>query len=420
VAGLPQPQRVLTSRALAAARVPLLVALVVGLAVSISLSQIVLTVLIVWALLARRAGLLGPLRWPLLMPILAFAAWSLVAALASDHPQAGVVALKGLLNLGVIFVIVNALPDAAAARRFALWLLLALLGAAVLGLVQVGACPASDAVAPATPLLGKFFHKCARARAFYSIYMTLAGVLAMMLTSALPRLVRLDAETRWLGPAWILGSVALALTYVRGAWLGFAAGALTTAAGLGRRGVVAITALVLLGAVLLVGLPNVRARVETIADPNNDTVRDRLVMMEVGLQLAGAHPLTGIGPGGIKRVYPQLVPPEGMRRSTSHLHNTPLQIAAERGVVGLAAWLWIFVAFFRRAGMIFRRWRRDSRGGDRALVLGSLAAIVTFLVAGLFEYNFGDTEVLLVAMAMMALPFALAVDRVSTDPCQSA
>jgi hypothetical protein len=40
-------------------------------------------------------------------------------------------------------------------------------------------------------------------------------------------------------------------------------------------------------------------------------------------------------------------------------------------------------------------------------VLGSLAALVAFLVGGLFEYNFGDTEVLLVALVLMALPFAL-------------
>ena len=46
----------------------------------------------------------------------------------------------------------------------------------------------------------------------------------------------------------------------------------------------------------------------------------------------------------------------------------------------------------------------------RALVLGSMAAIVAFLVAGLFEYNFGDTEVLLVALALMALPFVVERD----------
>jgi hypothetical protein len=55
---------------------------------------------------------------------------------------------------------------------------------------------------------------------------------------------------------------------------------------------------------------------------------------------------------------------------------------------------------------ILRRLPREA-AGDRALVLGSLAAVVAFLVAGLFEYSFGDTEVLLVAMALMALPFAL-------------
>jgi hypothetical protein len=43
----------------------------------------------------------------------------------------------------------------------------------------------------------------------------------------------------------------------------------------------------------------------------------------------------------------------------------------------------------------------------RALVLGSMAAIAGFLVAGLFEYNFGDTEVLLMALAVMALPFVV-------------
>jgi hypothetical protein len=38
-------------------------------------------------------------------------------------------------------------------------------------------------------------------------------------------------------------------------------------------------------------------------------------------------------------------------------------------------------------------------------VVGSLAAIVGFLVAGLSEYNFGDSEVMMVAWALMALPW---------------
>jgi O-antigen ligase len=396
-------------------RVVLLAVLVVGMAVSISLAELTLTALVVWLLLARWAGVVVSLRWPLWLPIVVFSAWSFVAALASEHPRESVLALKGLLTLADLFVLVNALPNAASARRFATWLVLALAGTAVLAIVQVAACPGPAAVAHATTLTGKFLRKCVRARAFYSIYMTLAGVLTMALVAALPRLARFDADVRWLGPAWGVSGAALALTYVRGAWVGFAAGAMAAAAGLGRRGIAAIVLLLALGGALVAALPSVRARLETIPDPSNPTARERIVMMKVGLQMAKTHPVAGVGPGGVKRFYPQMVPPEGIRQHTSHLHNSPLQILAERGLVGLAAWLWLFGAFFRRAGVILARLPTDA-AGDRALVLGSLAAIVAFLVAGLFEYSFGDTEVLMVALAIMAVPFALAEDRGETGP----
>jgi O-antigen ligase len=392
------------------------VALVVGLAVSISLAQIALALLAGWVLLARRAGLLPRLRWPLLVPLAAFAAWTVVATLASEQPAVGAWDLKHLLSLGALLVIVNALPAPEDGRRFARWLLVAVTGAAVLGLVQVAACPGPDATGSGTVLVGKFLRKCTRARAFYSIYMTLAGVLAMSLVFALPRLARLGRDARWLTPAWLAGGGALAFTYVRGAWLGFAAGAVVVVAGLGRRGLIAATVMILVVLGLGLGLPTVRARLQTIGDPNNDTTRDRMAMMIVGFEIVRTHPLVGIGLDGVKRVYPSLVPPEGMRRSTSHLHNTPLQIAAERGVIGLAAWLWIFVAFFRRAGAVWRR-LPEVAADDRALVLGSLAAVVTFLVAGLFEYNFGDTEVLMVALTLMALPFTVVGDRAAADAC---
>ena len=86
----------------------------------------------------------------------------------------------------------------------------------MLALVQVAACPGPERPRTATTLAGKFLRKCTRARGFYSIYMTLAGVLALTLTAALPRLARRRGEAWWLAPSWILGAAALALTYVRG------------------------------------------------------------------------------------------------------------------------------------------------------------------------------------------------------------
>jgi O-antigen ligase len=390
---------------LPAARTVLLVALVAGLLASISLTQIVLAALAVWLVIARRAGMIPPLRAPLLGPLVAFGAWTVVAALASDRPLESLVATKSLLNLAALFVIVNALSAPPLARRFATWLLVGLGVVAAVALVQVAACPGPGAAADGA-LLGTVLRKCARARGFYSIYMTLAGVLAMLLTSALPRLARLRSDAGWLGPAWLLAAGALALTYVRGSWIGFAAGALAALAGLGRRGILAALALALLMPALLLGLPGVSERLRTIGSLADDTTRDRLAMLEAGRRLVAERPLTGVGPGQVKHVYPRVATPEAMRRSTSHLHNTPAQIAAERGLVGLAAWLWIFVAFLVR-GTALLRGLPAGAGGDRALVLGSLAAIVTFLVGGLFEYSFGDTEVLLVAATLMALPFAL-------------
>jgi putative inorganic carbon (hco3(-)) transporter len=407
------------ARWLAAARTPLLVALVAGLAASISVAQIALGVLAVWVLLARRTGLLGPLRWPLLLPITAYAGWSVVAALASPQPTESLYECKNLLTLAAVFVLANALPDPPTARRFVHWLLLAVSVVAAIAVLQVSACPDLNFSSPATSLVGRFFRKCGRARGFYSIYMTLAGVLAMALTAALPRLARPGREVRWLAPAFVVDGIALALTYVRGAWVGLAVGALAAVAGLGRRGVVAAVALVVLGGGLVLALPQVRQRAASIADPNNDTARDRMAMAEVGLRLAGEHPVTGVGPGQVKRLYPSLAPPEAMRHSTSHLHNTPLQIVAERGVVGLATWLWILVAFFRRAIAVLVRLPADA-AEDRTLVLGAIGALVTFVVGGLFEYNWGDTEVLMVALAFVAVPFAVAGARLSADPCAPA
>jgi O-antigen ligase len=390
---------------LVAARAVLLTALVVGLLASISVSQIALAGLAVWVLLARRTGRLTRLRAPLLGPVVAFAAWSVVAAVASERPLDSLASAKGLLNLAAMFVIASALSEPPLTRRFSTWLLAGLGVVALVGLVQVAVCPGVDATG--------ILRKCTRARAFYSIYMTLGGVLALLLVWGLPRLARLGHDAAWLAIVWLLGAGALAVTYVRGAWIGLAAGVLVAVAGLGRRGLVAALALLLLAGALLAGLPAVRERLRTLGTLTDESARDRVAMLDAGQRLVKEDPLTGVGPGQVKHVYPRIATPDALRRSTSHLHNTPMQILVERGVIGLALWLWIFVDFFVRGTAVLRALPL-SAAGDRALVLGSLAAIAAFLVAGLFEYNFGDTEVLLVAVTLMALPFTLVGEPTSS------
>jgi len=386
----------------------LLLALTLGLAASITLSEATLVVLAVWLVVGPRPAEAPRVGWPLLGPLAAFAVWTVIAALASPRPVESLVAARGLLTLGAFYVVLHALPDARAAERFATGLFVAVAAVALLSIVQVGFCPADGTVASGPAPVRLLMRKCARARGFFSIYMTLAGVLTPLLVSALPRLALGGRTVVWALPAWLVGVLALGLTSVRGAWVGFATGGVGCALILRRRWLV-LGALVLVVAVALVVEPGLLRRVKSVGDLADDTTRDRLAMLDAGLGLAIAHPITGIGPGQVKRLYPLVAPPEALRRSTSHLHDTPLQIVVERGLPGLAAWIAIWVGFFGRAARVLKRVpATDERG--RALVLGSMAAVAAFLVAGLFEYNFGDTEVLLVALSLMALPFVVERD----------
>jgi O-antigen ligase len=381
----------------------LLLVLAVGLACSISLSEITLAVMAV-ILLVRARPDRSWLRAPLAAPVLAFAGWTLVTAALSAQPADSFRYAKNLLVLAAFWVVLAALPDAAGARRFATAVFVAVSVVALLAIVQVAGCGPEGGLehTPQVPLIAVYFKKCYRAHGFYSIYMTLAGVLTMVLALTLPRLRSLGRRLLP-GAAWAGCAVALALTEVRGAWIAFVGG-VAVAAALGRR-VRYVLALVLLPLAAL-AFPHVQERLRSIGDSADVTARERLVMWSTGLHLVREHPIAGIGPGQVKAVYPTRAPADAIRRHTSHLHDTPLQIAVERGLVGLALWLWIFVAFFRGAGGELRRLPREA-AADRALVLGALAAVTAFLVGGLFEYNFGDTEVLLVALSVMALPFVV-------------
>jgi O-antigen ligase len=373
----------------------------VGVGVSISLAETALALLAARWLWRLAHGRARP-GWPLVWPLAAFALTTALAAMLSARPGESLGEVQKLLLLGGIWVLRDAVPDARAARR-ALMLLLAVVGVvSVVGILQVTFCAE---LAAWTPLLGRITTKCHRAHAFYSIYMTLGGVLAVALLATLPGVMASRGRPLWTPAAWLVGLVGLAVTFVRGAWVGFAAGVLILAASIrrGRRlllgGVVALS----LGLLLL---PGVRDRVRSIADPSDPTSSERVHMWRSGLAMARDHRLTGVGPRQVGRVYPDYAAPEVIHKHRRALHSTPIQILVERGVLGLAAWAAIFVAFFARVWPLARR--LDAAGDPRhPIVSGAQAAVTGFLVAGLTEYNFGDSEVLLAVILVMSLPLAI-------------
>jgi len=117
------------------------------------------------------------------------------------------------------------------------------------------------------------------------------------------------------------------------------------------------------------------------------------------------HPLTGVGPDMVGPLYPDYRTAAAVQAHNPHLHNVPMQIAAERGLPALAAW----TAFVGAA--LWGLWRLRRYSGVRPLAAAGLGAMVAMLAAGMSEYNFGDSEFLMLLLVLVTLPFAAARDR---------
>jgi putative inorganic carbon (HCO3(-)) transporter len=145
----------------------------------------------------------------------------------------------------------------------------------------------------------------------------------------------------------------------------------------------------------------------TIGDASS---RDRYYMWQAGLDMVLDKPVFGQGPGLILAEYPRYRWPEATHPMQPHLHNNLLQVAAERGLPALAFLLWWAIVAIAAALREARRTRAsaDATGWPAA---GALAALTAVFAAGLFEYNLGDSEVLMLCLLFTAVPFALARER---------
>jgi hypothetical protein len=144
----------------------------------------------------------------------------------------------------------------------------------------------------------------------------------------------------------------------------------------------------------------VKKRAASIFDTADPANRDRMVMWKIGADMVRDHPVFGVGPHHLPAVYADYRQkyPEAVNLTNPHLHNVPIQIAAERGLPALAAWLWFVVVAARDL------WRQVRARLAPAVAGAGLAALVAMLAAGMFEYNFGDSEFLMLFLGLITLP----------------
>ena len=148
----------------------------------------------------------------------------------------------------------------------------------------------------------------------------------------------------------------------------------------------------------------IRARLTGLFDPKNDFNRERSYMWEAGGRMFRDHPVTGVGLMDLHPLYDRYRSPGAVERA-GHLHSVPVQIAATMGLIGLVAFAALYASLLWAAA-------RGLGGALRAgglgagVKLGVTAALAGFLVAGLFEWNFGDEELLYPLFTLVGLAWA--------------
>jgi O-antigen ligase len=243
-----------------------------------------------------------------------------------------------------------------------------------------------------------------RIRGGLSHYMTFSGIAMIGGCLLLAWLLEERGRRRWVGALCLVPFTAIALTLTRGAYVGTLAALAVYLAVRRPRGLLLA---IPLAAVLIAASPrDVRQRFASIVDLGDETNRDRIAMARAGLRMIADRPVFGHGPEMIKTYYVLYRDENAPRWRVPHLHNNVLQIAASMGIFTAAAYLAIVGLVLARSIV---RLRAAPPGESGFLFAGPLLAVTALTFAGLFEYNFGDTEVLIATLLVLAVPFSRAV-----------
>lgn len=254
-----------------------------------------------------------------------------------------------------------------------------------------------------------------RATGFYGHYVTYAEMLQLIASLALGLFVALREKRSLSGALLAVGFAgmcgALLLTVTRASWLALLLSAFViTIVGLSRRALL-ITAgiavpLVIAGLFILH-----QKRQVGFVDQSDQSIAWRETVWREGFDLLLSKPrhlLVGVGMDSIKGHWREWGLFDEGRLPVGHMHNTFLQLAVERGVPALLIWI-LFIFIYAR--MLWRMARSERVEGwiERGIVLGALGGLLGFLASGMFEYNFGDSEVVMIFYFVMGL--SLVIER---------
>jgi O-antigen ligase len=233
-------------------------------------------------------------------------------------------------------------------------------------------------------------------------YMTQAGLMLLIVCFSISFFL--------LGPKklklpWFIGFLmaftSLFLTLTRSAWVGVFFALALILYYYNPKTLIALPVIIAL--FFLIAPKPMKERAISIFSLKDKSNLDRIYLARSGLRIIKDYPILGTGPATFPLVYEKYKLPQAERKGI-HLHNNLIQIAVERGIPALLFWLsFLIIASFHLYKFIKKSNKKDPY--FLALSTGALGAVIGLFVAGLFEYNFGDSEVKMLFLFIMTLPF---------------
>jgi O-antigen ligase len=195
---------------------------------------------------------------------------------------------------------------------------------------------------------------------------------------------------------------AIVMSWSRGAWLGVSAALIVATIVQSRRAFVlsVVAAFALIFALLLSSINIIPTAIAerftgvtdyfgvfdvrgVKVDDANFAIVERMAHWQAALGMFADHPLLGVGIGNYAAVYPAYALP-GWSDPLGHAHNYYLNVAAEAGIIGLAAYLILWAAAF------WQGWRavHVTGGWQRGVAAGLFGMLVALSIHNGFDNLF--------------------------------
>jgi putative inorganic carbon (hco3(-)) transporter len=378
--------------------------------ITISVFEIVLGLAIVAMVVMR----VKP-RWPAIwLPISLFFLGTVISWLASGDLRGGLPQIKKFYVYAMVFVVASTFRNVAQIRWLALGWAAAAAASAGLGLYQF-----YDKYEDAVEKHQKFYdsYVADRITGFLDHWMTFSGEMMMALL-IIGAVVFFCRDRRWV--AWMVGAgaiigVALVAAETRSMWAGAAGGGIYLLWFWRRWTVIALP--VVAGILLLINPFGIGDRERSIFHPHGDQDSNdhRAVLRSIGWAMIKAHPLLGVGPEQVGKVYKNYVPADVKKLPTGyyqHLHNVYIHYAAERGVPTMLMVVWMLL---RALYDFIRTLRRLPPDSDARWVLHmGIAVIIAIMIAAWEEVNLGTSVVLAMFLAVVGCGYVICLEERSS------